>query len=96
MTLDSEREEFQDRDGLWKEHSLYELYEKAHTPFAWHKEIFDFAKKNSIFLFSTPFDEAAVDLLESLDRPIHKIASFEITDTPLIDYVAKTGKPLII
>ena len=96
MTLDSDRDEFQVRDGLWKGHSLYELYEKAHTPYAWHKEIFDFAKKNNIFLFSTAFDETAVDLLESLDCPIYKIASFEITDTPLIEYVAKTGKPMII
>ena len=96
MTLDSDREEFQVRDGLWEGHSLFELYEKAHTPFVWHKEIFDFAKKNEILLFSTPFDETAVDLLESLDCPIYKIASFEITDTPLIEYVAKTGKPMII
>lgn len=96
MTLDIDREEFQVRDGLWKGHSLYELYEKAQTPFAWHREIFEFAKKNGILLFSTPFDETAVDLLESLDCPIYKIASFEITDTPLIEYVAKTGKPMII
>ena len=96
MTLDVDFPDFQVTEGIWKGHTLYELYEKAHTPFAWHKELFDFAKEHGIFLFSTPFDETAVDLLESLDCPAYKIASFEMTDLPLIAYVAKTGKPMII
>ena len=96
MTLDVDLPDFQVTEGIWKGHTLYELYEKAHTPFAWHKELFDFAKEHGIYLFSTPFDETAVDLLESLDCPAYKIASFEMTDLPLIEYVAKTGKPMII
>ena len=96
MTLDVDLPDFQVTEGIWKGHTLYELYEKAHTPFAWHKELFDFAKDHGIYLFSTPFDETAVDLLESLDCPAYKIASFEMTDLPLIEYVAKTGKPMII
>ena len=96
MTLDVDLPDFQVTEGIWKGHTLYELYEKAHTPFAWHKELFDFAKEQGIYLFSTPFDETAVDLLESLDCPAYKIASFEMNDLPLIEYVAKTGKPMII
>ena len=96
MTLDVDLPDFQVTEGIWKGHTLYELYEKAHTPFAWHKELFDFAKEHGIYLFSTPFDETALDLLESLDCPAYKIASFEMTDLPLIEYVAKTKKPMII
>ena len=96
MTLDVDLPDFQVTEGIWKGHTLFELYEKAHTPFAWHKELFDFAKEHGVYLFSTPFDETAVDLLESLDCPAYKIASFEMTDLPLIEYVAKTGKPMII
>ena len=96
MTLDVTLPDFQVTEGIWKGHTLYELYEKAHTPFAWHKELFDFAKEHGIHLFSTPFDETAVDLLETLNCPAYKVASFEMTDLPLIEYVAKTGKPMII
>lgn len=96
MTLDVDLPDFRVTEGIWKGHTLYELYAKAHTPFAWHKELFEFAREHGIFLFSTPFDETAVDLLESLDCPAYKIASFEMTDLPLIEYVAKTGKPMII
>ena len=96
MTLDVDLPDFQVTQGIWRGHNLYELYEKAHTPFAWHKELFSFAKENGVYLFSTPFDETAVDLLESLDCPAYKIASFEMTDLPLIEYVAKTRKPMVI
>ena len=96
MTMDVDLPDYKVTEGIWKGHTLYELYEKAHTPFAWHKELFDFAKERGIYLFSTPFDETALDLLESLDCPSYKIASFEMTDLPLIEYVAKTGKPMII
>jgi len=96
LTLDSDKEDFLIRDGLWKGYSLYQLYEEAYTPFEWHKELFDFAKSEDIILFSTPFDETAVDLLHGLEVPAFKIASFEITDLPLIGYAASKGKPLFM
>ncbi len=96
MTLDSQKPDFLISDGLWDGYSLYELYKEAHTPFEWHPELFDFAKKNDVILFSTPFDETAVDLLSALDAPAFKIASFEMTDLPLIEYVASKGKPIFI
>ncbi|MET3698889.1 pseudaminic acid synthase [Bacillus oleivorans] len=98
MTLDIREGEFyiKDRDSLWKGHSLYELYQKAHTPWGWHEPIFDYCRKVGIIPFSTPFDETAVDFLENLDVPLYKIASFENTDLPLIRKVASTGKPMII
>ena len=96
MTLDSDKGDFLINDGLWKGYNLYHLYQKAYTPFEWHKELFDFANSHGILLFSTPFDETAVDLLYSLEVPAFKIASFEITDLPLIEYVASKGKPLFI
>jgi len=98
MTLDmSEREFFiSDQKSLWKGSSLYELYEKAYTPWEWHKPIFDRAHQHGMISFSTPFDDTAVDFLEQLKVPCYKIASFENTHIPLIRRVAATGKPMII
>lgn len=98
MTLDIDKQEFfvEEHHSLWKGTSLYSLYQQAYTPWDWHKPIFDRARELGIIPFSTPFDETAVDLLESLDVPCYKIASFENTDLPLIRRVASTGKPLII
>lgn len=98
MTLNVNKGEFfvAEPDSIWKGESLYSLYEKAHTPWEWHKPIFERARERGIVAFSTPFDDTAVDLLESLGAPCYKIASFENTDLPLIRRVAATGKPLII
>lgn len=85
-----------DKNSLWYERDLYELYQEAHTPWEWHKEIFERAKERGIICFSTPFDETAVDFLESLNVPIYKIASFEVGHIPLLKYIAKTGKPVIM
>jgi pseudaminic acid synthase len=84
------------RGGLWNGKTLWDLYSKAQTPFEWHKELFDYANKIKITCFSTPFDESAVDLLESLNCPIYKVASFEMNHIPLIKKIAKTKKPIII
>jgi N-acetylneuraminate synthase len=98
MTIDMDEREFHisDPDSLWSGTSLYKLYDKAYTPWEWHKPILDRARELGIIAFSTPFDDTAVYFLESLDIPCYKIASFENTDLPLIRRVAATGKPLII
>lgn len=98
MTLDVSSGEFfiDDPKSLWKGKSLYELYREANTPWEWHRPIFDRCRELGLIGFSTPFDETAVDFLESLDVPCYKIASFENTDIPLIKKVAATGKPVII
>lgn len=98
MTIDLDEREFHisDPNSLWVGTSLYKLYGEAYTPWEWHKPIFDKARELGIIAFSTPFDDTAVDFLESLDVPCYKIASFENTDLPLIRRVAATGKPLII
>ena len=97
MTIDIDTGEFfiSDKDSLWKGETLYHLYEKAHTPWEWHKAIFERCKERGIMGFSTPFDDTSVDFLEDLGVPCYKIASFENVDLPLIRKVARTGKPII-
>ena len=96
MTINCENEYFRVTGGLWDGYYLYKLYEEAHTPYDWHNLLFDFARSIGITIFSTPFDEEGVDLLESLNCPAYKIASFEITDIPLLKHVARTRKPIIM
>lgn len=96
LTLDCRKPDFVLGKGLWEGETFYSLYQKAYTPWEWHEEIFRVARKEGITCFSTPFDKTAVDLLESLNNPIYKIASFEITDIPLIKYIASKQKPIIL
>ena len=96
ITLNSTKEDFVIKDGLWKGRTLHQLYEWAHTPWEWHAEMFSYSKDVGITLFSTPFDETAVTFLEELNTPAYKVASFECTDLHLIKRVASTNKPLII
>lgn len=96
ITLNFDSEDFKIHGGLWNGRTLHELYQEAHTPWEWHKPLFDYAQELGITIFSSPFDNTAIDLLEDLNAPAYKIASFEAIDLPLIRYAASTGKPLII
>ena len=96
ITIKSNKPDFKIRGGLWNGKILWDLYAKAQTPFNWHKELFDYAKKLKIICFSTPFDESAVDFLETLNCPFYKVASFEINHIPLLKKIAHTKKPIII
>ena len=96
MTIDCDKPDFLIKGGLWDGYKLYDLYGKASTPFEWHKELFSFSTEIGIDCFSTPFDESAFELLEELDAPAYKIASFELTDLPLIKLVASSGKTLLM
>lgn len=96
MTINSNKKKFVVSSGLWKGEKLWDLYDRAKTPYSWHKDLFDYAKKLKITCFSTPFDSEAVDLLEKLNCPFYKISSFEMNDFPLLQKVIKTKKPIII
>jgi pseudaminic acid synthase len=97
VTLDCRNDDFKITQGtLWDGKYLYDLYREAYTPWEWHQELFETARKEKLVCFSTPFDKSAVDFLETLNNPIYKIASFEITDIPLIEYAAKKMKPMVI
>ncbi len=96
MTIKSDRDDFKITGGLWDGYTLWDLYESAHTPYNWQKKLFLYARKIGIDCISTPFDESAVDLLESIDIPFYKIASFELTDLPLVEYIASKKKPIIL
>lgn len=96
LTINCNNDLFQIKEGLWAGYNFHKLYQEAYTPWEWHKELFEYAELLGFVCFSSPFDVSAVDFLENLNCPIYKIASFEITDTNLIEYAARTGKPIII
>ena len=96
ITIDCQKPDFQIKGTIWDGKTLYELYQDAYLPWEWHQPLFETAREESLICFSSPFDKTAVDFLESLDVPAYKIASFEITDIPLIEYVASKQKPVII
>ena len=95
LTMFSNKEDFFINGTIWEGKNLYQLYKEAYTPWEWHEELFDLAKKEGLICFSSPFDKTAVDFLENLHVPAYKVASFEITDIPLIKYIASKGKPII-
>lgn len=96
ITIDSKKEDFLIKGTIWEGKNLYDLYQEAYTPWEWHEELFKLAEEEGLICFSSPFDPSSVDFLEKLNVPAYKIASFEITDIPLIEYVASKGKPVII
>lgn len=97
LTIDCDKEDFIIRSGsIWDGKTYYQLYQEAYTPWEWHEALFECVRENGLICFSSPFDKTAVDFLEKLDTPAYKIASFEITDIPLIEYAATKGKPMII
>lgn len=96
LTIDCNKDCFRLKGGLWDGYTFYQLYKEAYTPWEWHKELYSYAASQGLACLSTPFDNSAVDFLESIGNPIYKIASFEITDTNLISYAASKGKPMII
>jgi pseudaminic acid synthase len=96
LTIDSSKDDFLIKGTIWEGKNYYQLYQEAYTPWEWHAELFKVAKEEGLICFSSPFDKTAVDFLENLDVPAYKIASFEITDIPLIEYTASKGKPIII
>ena len=96
ITIDCDKDDFLIKGTIWEGKNLYKLYQEAYTPWEWHAELFKVAKEEGLVCFSSPFDKTAVDFLETLNVPAYKIASFEITDIPLIEYTASMGKPIII